>query len=292
MVVIFFDSFRVIRPFVSFVIQKNHSLNHSHMQIYLNEKHVVSRAKWGRRTSLIGLTVLGVGMVASFSPNWIARWANEGQEIASSPLVQWVGAGGWLVISMTCLIAGYLLGQIGNTNLRRYQRSPRPDQVVAKALKGFDDRNRLYGWVAGSDLVFAGPTGVYALTPCDATGKVAIVDDRVRRPFSWRRFFVFGQDGSNTPGLEAQQAAKKASAWLSAQLGAGEPVPVNPLVVFTNDNAQIEVLSASTPVVHHKQLKEFLRSQVRGANLSKETLKAVVDRLDEEAAKRGIAAEN
>lgn len=262
------------------------------MQIYLNEKHVVSRAKWGRRTSLIGLTVLGIGMIASFSPNWIARWATEGREIASSPIIQWVGAGGWLVVSMTCLIAGYLLGQIGNTNLRRYQRSPRPDQVVAKALKGFDDRNRLYGWVAASDLVFAGPTGVYAITPCDATGKVAIVDDRVRRPFNWRRFLAFGQDGSNTPGLEAQQAAKKASAWLSAQLGAAESVPVNPLVVFTNDNAQVEVMSASIPVVHHKQLKDFLRGQVRNTNLGKDTLKAVVDRLDEEAAKRGIAVEN
>ena len=111
-------------------------------------------------------------------------------------------------------------------------------------------------------------------------------------PFSWRRFLAFGQDGSNAPGLEAQQAAKKASVWLSAQLGSAESVPVNPLVVFTNDNAQVEVLSASIPVVHHKQLKDFLRGQVRGTNLSKETLKAVVDRLDEEAAKRGVAAEN
>lgn len=261
------------------------------MQIYLNEKHVVSRARWGRRTSLIGLTVLGLGMVISFSPNWIARWTAEGNALASSPIVQWLGNGGWLFVAMVCLIAGYLLGQIGNSNLRRYQRSPRPDQVVAKALKGFDDRNHLYGWVAASDLLFAGPTGIYAIATCDATGKVAIVNDRVRRPFSWRRLLAFGQDGSGTPALDAQNAAKKASTWLSAQTGATEAVPVNPLVVFTNDNVQIDIQSASAPMVHHKQLKDHLRGQVRAATLSKEMLKAVVDRLDEEAKQRGIEVE-
>lgn len=262
------------------------------MQIYLNEKHVVNRARWGRRTSLIGLTVLGIGMVVSFSPNWIARWATEGKEIASSPIVQWIGSGGWLFVAMACLIAGYLLGQIGNSNLRRYQRSPRPDQVVAKALKGFDDRNHLYGWVAASDLLFAGPTGIYAIVPCDATGKISIIADRVRRPFSWRRLLAFGQDGSSAPGSEAQESARKASAWLTTQLGSSEAVPTNPLVVFTNDNVQLDIQSASVPIVHHKQLKDHLRGQVRGANLSKETLKAVVDRMDEEAKARGIGLES
>ena len=42
------------------------------MQVYVNEKYIADRAKMGRRTSMIGLMILGVGMVATFAPGWLA----------------------------------------------------------------------------------------------------------------------------------------------------------------------------------------------------------------------------
>ena len=43
---------------------------------------------------------------------------------------------------------GFLLAQYGNYNLRRYGRSPRPDQILEESMKGFDDRYHLYCLVA------------------------------------------------------------------------------------------------------------------------------------------------
>lgn len=261
------------------------------MQVYVNEKHIVNRAKWGRRTSLIGLTILGIGMVASFSPNYIARLIAEGNEMAKSPLVQWVGSGGWFYIAMISLLGGFILGQIGNQSIRRFQRSPRPDQVVAQALKGFDDRNHLYIWATPGDMVFAGPTGVYTIATCDVRGQATVINDRIQRPFNWRRVLSFGQDNPGQPGREAQDAAAAISKWLTSQVGGSEPIPVNPLVVFTDDNAKLDVQSASAPMIHYKQLKDYLRGQVRNSTLGREALKAIIDSLDAEAKRRGVQPE-
>lgn len=261
------------------------------MRIYVNEQYVSQRAKWGRRASLIGLVVLAIGMLAAFSPNWIMRWQAEGNPMAHSPFVQWLYNGGWFSITMMSLVIGFILGQIGNTTIRRFVRSPRPDQIVAKALKGFDDRNRFYAWATPGDMVFAGPAGIYAIALSDATGPITIVNDRIRRPFRWRRLFLFGQDNPGQPTLEVQLLAEKLGKWLSQQLGSSEPIPVRPLVVFTSDNAQLDVQSASAPVLHYKQLKEYLRGQTRNPGLSKEQLKAAIERLDKEAEARGVKAE-
>lgn len=261
------------------------------MRVYVNQDYITHRAKWGRRASLIGLVVLAIGMLAAFSPNTILRWQNEGNPLADAAFVVWLYNGGWFSITMIALVLGFMLGQIGNTTIRRFVRSPRPDQVVAKALKGFDDRNRFYAWATPGDMVFAGPAGIYTLALSDVGGPITIVNDRIRRPFRWRRLFLFGQDSPGQPTLESQILAEKVSKWLSQQLGSSEPIPVQPLVVFTSDNAQLDVRSASTPVLHYKQLKEYLRGQTRHVSLSKEQLKAAIERLDREAEARGVKPE-
>ncbi|RME44881.1 MAG: hypothetical protein D6791_12120, partial [Chloroflexi bacterium] len=234
---------------------------------------------------------LMLGMLASFSPSMIAGWQESGNSLADTALAQWLLNGGWVTASMLCLLVGFILGQLGNQNMRRFMRSPRSDQVVARALKGFDDRNKLYVWATPVDLVFAGPAGVYTITTRDLDGEITIANDRVRQPFRWRRFFAFGQEPGGQPALEAQQMAEKLRRWLAEKLGPDAQFEVKPLVVFTNDKARLQVQSASAPVVHHKNLKQHLRKELRNQRINKDVLTAIIEQLDSEAERRGAVSE-
>ena len=255
------------------------------MQVYVNEKYIADRARMGRRTSMIGLGILALGMVATFLPGWMHT------TLSTTQLGNWYITTGWMIVAFASLLAGFILGQLGNYNVRQFQRTPRPDQVVAKALKGFDDRNRLYAWATPGNLVVAGPSGIFAVVTRGLAGQVTVIDDNVKRSFSFLRVLKLGQEAGGTPAKEASDAAGDVSAWLTKELSAEEAVPVAPLVVFTSDAAELDVQSASAPIIHHKKVKDYLRTQTRPAALSKEVLQAAINRLDEEENRRGAQLE-
>lgn len=262
------------------------------MQTYVNSKRITSRAKLGRRASLIGLLILAIGMLASLSPGYIVS-RPEGHWLRQAELGQWLVNGGWLYVSMLALLVGFFLGQFGNANMRRFQKSPRPDEVVARALKGFDDRNHLYAWATPGDLVFAGPAGVFSIVTRDLEGQVTVANNRIKQPFSLRRFLAFGQEAPGLPVADAEVAAEKVSEWLQKNdvISESDEVEVQPLVVFTNDKVELEVQSATQPVLLHKQLKQYLRNQLRESRISKDTLASIVEALDAEAERRGATVE-
>ncbi len=258
------------------------------MRIYANNDTIAKKGKLGRRLSMAGLLILGLGMLASFAPGTIAKWIETGNSLAENPFILWTYNGGWLYLSMGALIGGFILGQIGNQYMRRYLRPNRPDIIISKALKGFDDRNRLYVWASPVDLVFVGPAGIYAIVGRDLAGRIEIVDGKVKIPFSLRKIlFFFGDEGAGRPLDEAQLDAAKLEEWLKKELGEEAPLSVRPLVVFTNDKATLDVKKTDVPVVHYKQLKSFLRGQLKNKPLSKTTLQQVIEVMDAYAESKG-----
>lgn len=71
-----------------------------------------------------------------------------------------------VLASFACLGIGFIAAQIGSYNQRRFNRSPRPHEQLAKELKGFDDRYALYSWMLPAPHVFTGPSGVYTFACC------------------------------------------------------------------------------------------------------------------------------
>ncbi len=259
------------------------------MRVYTNHSLIVKKGKLGRRLSMTGLIILGVGMLASFAPGMIQK-AGEASW-TQTPFIQWTYNGGWLYLSLAALILGFVLGQIGNHYMRRFLKPRRPDLVITKALKGFDDRNRLYVWASPIDLAFVGPAGVYAIVGRDLAGKITIRDGKVQTPFSIKKLLsFFGDEGGGRPLDEAKAEAEKLSDWLSEQINGDVKIDVKPLVVFTSDNADLTVVDGDVPVLHYKQLKSFLRSQLKGKPISKSVLQQVVDLLDSEAHARGATS--
>jgi len=259
------------------------------MRIYANKTLITKKGILGRRISMAGLIILGIGMLSSFAPSFIQKWQNSGNALAQNSFVQWVFTGGWIYLSMGALILGFILGQIGNFYMRRFLRPVRPDMIISRALKGFDDRNRLYVWASPVDLVAVGPAGIFTFATRDTGGKITLRNGKVKTPFSLRKIlFFFGDESLGRPLDEAKSDAARLTDWLSERVE-GE-VEVTPLVVFTNDKAVLTIEDDDVPVLHYKQLKSFLRSQNRTRPINKKLLSQVVDVMDAYATASGATA--
>lgn len=232
------------------------------MRVTTNTKLIKRRAKFGTYASLGGIAVLAGGMIASFQPRYV-----------------------W--ISLVALIAGFLLAQYGNYNLRRYGRSPRPDQILEENMKGFDDRYHLYAWSLLSPFVLLTPQGLYAFTTRDQTGKVSVNGSTWRSPFSLgRALMMFSQEGMGNPTQEAQANAAKLTDWIRSRLPESTAT-AQPVIIFIDPRVQLEITDPAVPVLDAKGIKKWLRGGGRGENLKMAEYRALETLLDEAAAKAG-----
>jgi hypothetical protein len=230
------------------------------MRVTTNSKLIKRRSKLGTYASLSGIAVLAGGMIASFQPKYV-----------------------WL--SLVALIAGFLLAQFGNHNLRRYGRSPRPDQILEESMKGFDDRYHLYAWSLLSPFVLLTPQGLYSFTTRDQTGKISVNGSQWRSPFSiGRLLMMFSQEGMGNPTQDAQANAAKLTKWIRTNLPEST-TDVQPVIVFIDPRAQLEVTDPVIPVLDAKSIKKWLRGGGRGDNLKTAEYRALETLLDETAAK-------
>jgi hypothetical protein len=223
---------------------------HGFMQVSTNEKLIARRRRIGTYASFGGLGVLVAGMLTSFRVQYI-----------------------WY--SLIALVAGFLLAQYGNYNLRRWGRSPRPDQVIEAALKGFDDRYHLYSWTLPAPSVLLSPQGVYSFVTRDQTGEITVSGSQVRGKFSLgRALLAFAQEGMGNPTNEALDGATRMGSWIKTELP-DVPVEVQPAVVFINPRAQLQVTDPTVPVMDAASLKKWLRGAGKGANLKSADYKAL-----------------
>jgi hypothetical protein len=231
------------------------------MRVTTNPKLIKRRSRLGMIASLSGIAVLALGMFASFRPQ-----------------IAWV--------SLVALIIGFMLAQFGSYNLRRWGRSPRPDQVLDEGLKGFDDRYHLYAWTLPVPFVLLGPQGIYTLTTRDQTGQVSVTGSTWKSKLSLGRLLsIFAQEGLGNPTTDAQTQAAKLSTWITGKLP-DLSIEVQPIVVFIDPRVQLEVDAPTVPVLDPKGIKKWLRGGGKGQNLRSVDLRALETLFDAEAAAR------
>jgi membrane protein implicated in regulation of membrane protease activity len=164
------------------------------MRVTTNQKIIKRRGRLGMIASLSGIAVLALGMLASFRQQFV-----------------WV--------SLVALVLGFVLAQFGSYNLRRWGRSPRPDEVLAEGMKGFDDRYHFYAWSLPVPFVLLGPQGIYTLTTRDQTGQVTVTGSTWKSKMSLGRLLsIFAQEGLGNPTADAQGQAAKLDAWIKGKL--------------------------------------------------------------------------
>ena len=151
------------------------------MNIHRNEKLVKRNATIGKITSIISLAILGSGMYVTFK---------QPENVT---------------LSLSALMVGFLLSQMGIYYTNRWGRSPRPDELIDAALKGFSKQYSLYHYVAPASHVLVGPAGIWVLIPKHQRGTIVYTKNR------WRKrgggvlsayMTLFAQEGLGRPEFE------------------------------------------------------------------------------------------
>lgn len=255
------------------------------MRIYRNVTEIRKKEALGRRLSLIGLGVLFVGLLASFVPTWYPPEAVVDNEIARFLQVNW----GW--ISFAALPLGFIFASFGSYFINRFARRrwpgnksiARPDEVVERSMKGFDDKYAYFAWSLPANHVLVGPGGVMVFAIRSDKGKVSVVGDRWREPFNLGRFFtIFAREGVGNPTVELEEQVRKLRALLArdapASDGAAE-VPIEPVALFLNPEIGLNLDAPSIPVLRADQLKDYVRRRTREVKVPAATMREVTDYL-------------
>ena len=177
-----------------------------------------------------------------------------------------------LIATIGSLVLGFILASIGGYNTRRFGRSPRPDERIAKELKGFDDRYSLHIYSTPAAYVFMGPSGIYTFAVREHGGKVINTGDKWQQKGGRLTFLLaFSNEGIGNPSADAVADAEKVQKLL-AQQAPDVTVDVQPLVLFANPNVQLELKNPAIPVIKPDGLKALLRMRAKDNRLDNPTL--------------------
>lgn len=239
------------------------------MKIIKNEKLIKRNGRIGQWTTIAALVILGGGMFFSVSD------PSDPQRVT---------------YSMVALVFGFILTQVGLYMGNRWGRSPRPDEQLDAGLKGLPGEFALYHYSAPAPHLLVGPAGVWVLIPYRQRGVVTYAKNRWRvgsGGFLQAYMSIFGQEGIGRPDLEAENeilAVKKllanqleerrpdleaknktlaAKKLLASRLAESEFPEVNAVLVFTNEQVDIQVEDAPLPALKLKQLKDFMRQKAK-----------------------------
>lgn len=260
------------------------------MKIYRNSKEIKRRETLGRRFSLTGLGILFVGLLVSFVPTWYPPTAPIEDGIVGFVQVYW----SW--ISFAALFAGFLCASVGSYYINRYARRrwpnsrllERPDEVLERNLKGFDDKFGYFAMSLPVGYAVGGPNGVTIFAVRSDKGRVIVNGDQWKEPFSFARLLtIFSREGVGNPGREIAEQSDKIRALLTAANGTLEPttnadltkVPVEGVAVFLNSEARLELTNPTIPALRADQLKDYLRGRAKEVKLNNATQRATLEAL-------------
>ncbi|MBI1297146.1 hypothetical protein GC175_19530 [bacterium] len=239
------------------------------MKVYRNLSVIRTKEQRGRRITLGGLLILFLGLLSSFIPNWYPP-----TEPSANPIIHFLQFN-WAYISFGALAIGFIASNIGSYYINRFaaRRWPgtkqiaRPDELLERSLKGFDDKYSLFLWsLPQSNYLLAGPSGIYLFSLKGDKGKVTVEGDRWREAFSIGRFFTaFTREGLGNPSRELQEEMEQVRVLLQQGEAGGEltfdtaDVPIQPAAIFINPQVQLTANNPSIPVMTTGDVKKLIR---------------------------------
>jgi hypothetical protein len=207
------------------------------MQNVLNEARIEKGARIGKIATFAGLGFLGAGLVISLV-------------LQASSLI-------W--ISFACLLLGLLVSTIGTMNMNRWVREPRADQAMVQALKGFDDRYRLYNYYLPAPHVLLSPLGLTVITAMGQDGVIRFEGGKFHRNFSVLRLLRFmAEEGMGKPFAEADAQVEAVQKLLDEE-GLGDEVEIKSVVLFHSPKAELQITAPPRPITDTKGLKKAIR---------------------------------
>ena len=228
------------------------------MNIVKNESTINRNARIGQIVTIAALAILGGGMYITFTKPEMIN------------------------ISITALLAGFLLSQIGIYFTNRWGRKPRPDDLLDKALKGLDKQYAIYHYHTPASHVLVGPAGVWTLIPKHQGGTVTYSKNRWRQKSGgiFQAYLkIFAQEGLGRPDLELESEREALQRYLAKNLPDLELPPIQAALVFTHPEVDIQVDGAPAPTIPMKKLKDFVRKTAKAKSISGDTVQIIQDAL-------------
>jgi len=209
------------------------------MQIIRNERQINLLSSVGQYATLGGLLVLLSGLVISFvRPTWLVP-------VAAS------------------MALGFALSVVGGYFADRYAGPLAHYKALAEVLKGLDYRHTLIQYLLPADHVLLEPGGCTCFVVKAQGGEVAYEDgtgghwSHKQRGKFFRR--LVGQDQLGKPHLEAQQEVTKLERYLNEHMEDANRVPVRGVIVFVNEDVQVDADQSPVPAFYRKKVKDWLR---------------------------------
>jgi hypothetical protein len=144
----------------------------------------------------------------------------------------------------------------------QWLRQPRPENAIKEALKGINKKSVLYNYYhLPARHVLICPQGVFAMVTRFQDGSYVVNGDKWERAGSLRLLRFVRGDDIGRPNEDAQRAAdhvKQLLAPISPDLN------VQPLIIFVDPRARLDVSDATIPVLHtddkqEPNLKDYMR---------------------------------
>lgn len=207
------------------------------MKVVVNERLIASRGRLGKVASFTGLAILLAGFGFSFFPKYF-------------------------YVSLLCLLVGLIASNIGTYNLNRWVKRPRSDEVIARALKGLDDRFWLFSYILPAEHVVLGPTGLFVIKAKPHDGEILCEGNHWRRKFRWAYLLrIFYEESLGNPTAEVTWEAERLRKFIAQMLPEDGEVEIKEVILFTNPAARLELRSPLVPVLTAKTLKNHIRQK-------------------------------
>ncbi len=228
------------------------------MRVIIDKDKVRRRAATAQRGTFTGIGLLGAAAVLSFTPRY-------------------------LLPAYGLIIPGVIVASWAARSGDKWLREPRLDQLLAKALKGLTHGYRLYSYVLPAEQVILAPAGLFILTAKQQDGCISCHGQKWHRPFNLRRLRrVLAEEPLGNPTKQVQDEMQKMQRFVAEHLPDTD-VPMQPVIVFADPQADLEVVEPTVPTMPLSDLKSYLRSANKGKALPKQTHKALLDLFGEQA---------
>jgi hypothetical protein len=225
------------------------------MKIVSNTKLVHRNARIGQFTTLAALFVLGVGLYLTFKmPDKFAY-------------------------SLGCLLFGFLLSQIGIYFGNRWGRSPRPDEIINKNMKGLGRDYTIYHYTTPVSHFLVGPAGLWIILQYYQGGRIVFDGKRWRsRGGGFARSYmrIFGQESMGRPDIEKDTEIRSVEHYLERLLPEDTQIPeIKVALLFTDPKVELQVEKSPIPAMKPDGLKDFLKRAARERPISELALAAI-----------------
>lgn len=173
-----------------------------------------------------------------------------------------------LILPWVVLPVGFIstMTSVRMTNL--WVRRPRPEDAIREGLKGINKRSILYNYYhLPARHVLVTPFGVFAMVTRYQEGRFIVQQDQWKASGGAFRWIsrIFRRDDIGNPTQDALRAAEHVRNLLSPT---SPNVQVQPLIIFIDPRAQVEIVNPTVPVLfadskREPNLRDYLRDYAR-----------------------------